>query len=243
MQAKALNRRRANNLNWATRLHRRPEVICLVRAKIRFWAIHRRFRQMLTKPHRTLRGKVTKAFLAVLEGVALHHFVVRVASDSPFKLGRIHAIARMDCYRVSPYILVDYFLAEKTDSNDLKPLVHAFTKTEVKEIVLFVARNFDRPGEVFEKLSKLDVFRGVTVSQIKDAFSVKKVRKFINLVCAFAEIEIPAEARKVFVVFCLGPIMEAFLHHETELTDLYGLVKELVVENSELMAVALDFMA
>ena len=191
-------------------------------------------------------GHIYNSMCLHLKPEASRLLKIRVIADSPFKLGRIHALQRSDYPAVSPFIICDQIFHDRTSSDAIKAFVNDPTKisrSDVERVVRFIADNHDDPGAVFEKLSSINIFHNLELQQVTEMLTLKRVRHFASLICKLARIPLPSSMKKVAVKFCLQPMVDAFQRHEMEIDDLYSYVRELISYDDEsLFHYVLDFL-
>ena len=87
-------------------------------------------------------GRIYESMCLYLKPEASRLLKIRVIADSPFGHGRIHALQRSDYPAVSPFIICDQMLNDRTSTDAIKAFVNDPTKvskSDVERVVTFIA--------------------------------------------------------------------------------------------------------
>ena len=191
-------------------------------------------------------GRIYESMCLHLKPEASRLLKIRVIADSPFGHGRIHALQRSDYPAVSPFIICDQMLNDRTSTDAIKAFVNDPTKvskSDVERVVTFIADNHDNPGAVFEKLSSIDIFHNLELQQVNGMLTLKRVRQFAILIRNLAHVPLPPSMKKVAVKHCLQPMVDAFQRQEMEIDDLYSYIRELIsFDDESLFTYVLDYL-
>ena len=176
---------------------------------------------------RRRRVKVAKVLMGLFSGSSAHSFALRVITANVLQRGRIHAIHVLSYFVVSEFILADYLFA-RTDAMILRIVVKSFPKTDIIALLRFVARNFEHPERILERMREEECFRPYDAEVDVERWTPWRVRQFVALLCMAWDMEPPEEARPVYMAVALGPCVKAFEKGQMEVQDFFPVCRDLV---------------
>ena len=165
---------------------------------------------------------LARAMLALLTSEA-REFVLKVLEDNVFGGTRLNAICRMEYFSVESSILLDYLLSIPRDSDCLEMAARTFQLHDVKELMIFAARK--SPSEIIKRMKRDNVFRGdLEFQDTEICFSGERVQEFIEFLSKKLEIEVPHEARELFVRLRLEGELVQYDRGRTEFSDFFNII-------------------
>ena len=171
--------------------------------------------------------EIVAAITASLRGTELHRFAMGLVTDNILGCGRLHAAIKAKYFNLSPFVLLDDIFLRHMSKN-LEVGVRMFSRTEVVEVVRFVANNFNDFDAVKRKLATVPSFQKVDLEQLRGSWKLLEIRRFIILACKLIGCALPQEATKVFVAIALPPFLDAYGRGEMEDQDALPIFKAMV---------------
>ena len=188
-------------------------------------------------PNRNLKNKLVASFTHALSGRLLSRVVARVLANNAFGKGRIHAVSRMGYFLVDSTILLDFFFC-RVDLSDLATLAKSYSKSNMSELVQFTAGNYLQPDVILARMSGHEFFASVTLEEVVEGVTAKKVQKMITFICKEADIDIPPGMRRVELSLYLEPSINSYIRFRTEPRDFYVVYRDLTQEDPQLEQLA-----
>ena len=191
-------------------------------------------------------GRNLNVVLRTLEGESETHFINGFINDSPFGLGRLNSLAMLGFCRVSPFIICDALIFQKTAKYNLEPVVKRIKTDrpeELEAVLLFLLSNCDDPEAIHGKLTSIELFANLTVQQVASSFKPDAVHGFVLRILELANQPMSLEIKKKMIVFNVERFVVLHYRHEVELRDFYNYIMELVAgDRATLLPIVLDML-
>ena len=186
---------------------------------------------------------VARAMLLLLP-LEARQFVFSVLDEKIFGENRLNAIVRLQFFFVSPMIILDDLFAQQPDTGNVELAARNFPVSAIVDVMKFAAVNSKSVSKIVEKMREKDCFTGnYANAEARSRYSEKRVRDFVASLCANLEIDVPAEARPLFMRLQMDSELESFFKGETEVADFYHLCISCSKDEESLFRFCYDYVA
>ena len=153
-------------------------------------------------------------------------FVLRLFRENVIGTNRLNIAVRLSYYLFSPMILLEDLFSSRHCADNLEKAVQNFTPQSLQKLLCFVAENSRRPEVVLERMKEVECFReNYEVNIAESRWSEEAVRNFVRFVCEKVGIEVPREAKLLFLRIRLDVELATYARGETEIYDFVQIVE------------------
>ena len=171
-------------------------------------------------------------------------FVLGMMNGNVIKTNRLHLAVMLNFFSVSPSLILADLFNDQHSSTDLEKAANNFPVKAVVDLMKFVAANSSSPDNVLKAMRTEDAFRyGYVVDVTKSRFSEAELVTFIKTCCDAIDVEIPSEARLLFLRVRLEKELATFFRGETEILDFHNICAAICEDDDDLMAYCVQFVA
>ena len=190
---------------------------------------------------------VAKAMISELP-LKARPFILLLLKHGTLGTCRLNIIVKLERYTgISPFLILDDFFSEQNCPTTLEKAIRYLKNPNadgVMEVIRFLAKNAQKPEVIREKMLSVDIFRDNYPAVIKEGnWKESRVRNFIETVCRHLGVEIPVEARLVFLRAKIEKEMKEFTDGETEPADFYDICVQHTKNEKEGFDCCIEYLA